>query len=307
MNYKPVETWGALPDGMSFVEATSVAVASNDDVYVFNRGKHPVIVFDRAGRFKRTWGEGLFRRAHGITVGPDGTLWLTDDLHHTIRQFTLDGKCLLTIGDPDTPSTLQGGKPFNRPTHVAISPKTGDVYISDGYGNSRVHKYDPKGRHLMSWGEPGTDPGCFNLPHNIATDAAGLVYVADRENHRVQIFDANGKYLAQWNNLHRPCGLAADARLGDIFFVGELPSHLPVNEDVPNLGARVSILSIKGQLLGRIGGAFAGEKPGEFVAPHGCAVDSHGDLYVAEVSWTAKGSHEQPPREIRSLQKFERQ
>lgn len=306
MNYRPVETWGVLPDGMSFVEATSVAVDGNDDVYVFNRGKHPVIVFDRAGRFKRTWGEGVFRRAHGITVGPDGTLWLTDDLHHTIRQFTIDGQCLLTIGDPDQPATLQGGKPFNRPTHVAISPKTGDVYISDGYGNSRVHKYDPKGRHLMSWGEPGTDPGCFNLPHNIATDAAGLVYVADRENHRVQIFDPNGRYLAQWNNLHRPCGLAADARLGDIFFVGELPTHLAVNKDVPNLGARVSILSIKGQLLGRIGGRFAGEKPGEFVAPHGCAVDSHGDLYVAEVSWTAQGSHEQPPREIRSLQKFER-
>jgi DNA-binding beta-propeller fold protein YncE len=302
-----VEKWGALPDGMSFVEATSVGVDANDDVYVFNRGKHPVIVFDRAGRFKRTWGENMFRRAHGITVGPDGTLWLTDDLHHTIRQFTTEGKCLLTIGDPDQPSTLQGGKPFNRPTHVAISPKTGDVYVSDGYGNSRVHKYDPKGRHLLSWGEPGTDPGCFNLPHNIATDAAGLVYVADRENHRVQIFDPNGRYLAQWNNLHRPCGLAADARLGDIFFVGELPTHLAVNKDVPNLGARVSILSIKGQLLGRIGGRFAGEKPGEFVAPHGCAVDSHGDLYVAEVSWTAQGSHEQPPREIRSLQKFERQ
>jgi DNA-binding beta-propeller fold protein YncE len=307
MNYRPVEKWGALPDDMSFVEATSIAVDAKDDVYVFNRGKHPLIVFDRAGRFKRTWGEGQFRRAHGITVGPDGTLWLTDDLHHTIRQFTPEGKCLLTIGDPDQASTLQGGKPFNRPTHVAISPKTGDVFISDGYGNSRVHKYDPKGRHLLSWGEPGTDPGCFNLPHNIATDATGLVYVADRENHRVQIFDPLGRYVGQWNNLHRPCGLAADARLGDIFFVGELPSHLTVNKDVPNLGARVSILSLKGQLLGRIGGPFAGEKPGEFVAPHGCAVDSRGDLYVAEVSWTAQGSHEQPPREIRSLQKFERQ
>jgi hypothetical protein len=306
MQYRPVENWGVLPDGMSFVEATSVAVAANDDVYVFNRGKHPVIVFDRTGRFKRTWGEGMFRRAHGITIGPDGTLWLTDDLHHTIRQFTPEGRCLLTIGDPDQPSTLQGGKPFNRPTHVAISPKTGDIFISDGYGNSRVHKYDPSGRHLVSWGEPGTDPGCFNLPHNIATDAAGLVYVADRENHRVQIFDANGRYLGQWNNLHRPCGLAADARLGDVFFVGELPTHLAVNKDVPNLGARVSILSLKGELLGRIGGRFAGEKPGEFVAPHGCAVDSRGDLYVAEVSWTAKGSQENPPREIRSLQKFAR-
>ena len=304
MNYRPVEGWGRLPEGWSFVEATSVAVDADDRVWVFNRGAHPVIAFDREGTVVRSWGEGVFRRAHGITAGPDGTLWLTDDLHHTIRQFTTDGKLLLTIGDPDQPSTLQGGKPFNRPTHVALCPKSGAVYISDGYGNSRVHKYDPKGRHLLSWGEPGTDPGCFNLPHNIATDTEGLVYVADRETHRVQIFDGNGQYQGQWNNLHRPCGLFMDRRQG-AFYVGELPSHLPVNKDVPNLGARVSILSAKGDLIGRVGGKFAGEKPGEFVAPHGCAVDSRGDLYVAEVAWTAQGSKETPPREIRSLQKFE--
>jgi DNA-binding beta-propeller fold protein YncE len=305
MKYRPVEGWGRLPDGWSFVEATSVAVDRNDNVWVFNRGAHPVIMFDRAGTFVRSWGEGVFRRAHGITIGPDGTLWLTDDLHHTIRQFTPDGKLLLTIGDPDQPSTLQGGKPFNRPTHVALHPKTGDIFISDGYGNSRVHKYDPTGRHLVSWGEPGTDPGCFNLPHNIATDTEGLVYVADRENHRVQIFDGQGRYLGQWNNLHRPCGLHMDRKNG-AFYVGELPSAQPVSKDVANVGARVSILSVKGDLIGRVGGRFAGEKPGEFVAPHGCTVDSRGDLYVAEVSWTAKGSLETPPREIRSLQKLER-
>ena len=196
------------------------------------------------------------------------------------------------------------GEPFNRPTHVALCPKTGDIYISDGYGNSRVHKYDPKGRHLFSWGEPGTDPGCFNLPHNIVTDSEGLVYVADRENHRVQIFDARGQYVAQWNNLHRPCGLFAD-RKNNAFYVGELPTHLADNKDVPNLGARVSVLNEKAQLVGRVGGRFAGEEPGEFIAPHGCAVDSRGDLYVAEVSWTAFGKDLTPPREIRSLQKFE--
>jgi DNA-binding beta-propeller fold protein YncE len=248
----------------------------------------------------------VFRRAHGIAAGPDGTLWLTDDLHHTIRQFTPDGQLLLTIGDPDQPATLQGGKPFNRPTHTALCPRTGDIYVSDGYGNSRVHKYDPRGRHLFSWGEPGTDPGCFNLPHNLATDAEGLVYVADRENHRVQIFDSRGRYQGQWNNLHRPCGLFIDRRQGDLAYVGELPTHLAVNAEVPNLGARVSVLSIKGELVDRVGGAFAGERPGEFVAPHGCCVDSRGDLYVAEVAWTAKGSLENPPREIRSLQKFTR-
>ena len=305
MNYRPVEGWGQLPPGWSYKEATSVGVDQNDNVWVFNRGEHPVIMFDRDGKFVRAWGEGVFRRAHGITIGPDGTLWLTDDLHHTIRQFTPDGKLLLTIGNPDEPSSLQGGQPFNRPTHVALDPKNGDIYISDGYGNSRVHKYDPKGRHLLSWGEPGTDPGCFNLPHNIATDTDGRVYVADRENHRVQIFDGKGKYLGQWNNLHRPCGLHMDRKNG-AFYVGELPSALAVNKDVPYLGARVTILSEKGERLGRVGGSFLGEKPGEFIAPHGCCVDSRGDLYVAEVAWTSHGQHENPPREIRSLQKFAR-
>jgi sugar lactone lactonase YvrE len=187
---------------------------------------------------------------------------------------------------------------------VALCPRTGDLYVSDGYGNSRVHKYDPAGKLLLSWGEPGTDPGCFNIPHNIATDADGLVYVADRENHRVQIFDGKGRYQGQLNNLHRPCGLFVDRRNGGRVYVGELPSHLPVNKDVPHIGARVSILSLKGELLGRTGGRFAGEKPGEFVAPHGVAIDSRGDLYVAEVSYTAKGRHETPPREVRSLQKL---
>src|SRR5437667_4509692 len=157
MNYRPVAGWGRLPEGWSYVEATSVAVDAADNVYVFNRGAHPVIVFDRDGNFLRSWGEGIFRRPHGITIGPNDTLWLTDDLHHTIRQFTAAGKLLLTIGDPDTPSTLQGGKPFNRPTHVALCPKSGDVYVSDGYGNSRVHKYDPTGRHLHSWGAPRSE------------------------------------------------------------------------------------------------------------------------------------------------------
>lgn len=304
--FRVLEGWGKLPPGWRYVEAAGVAVDSKDNVYVFNRGEHPVIVFDQEGNFLRSWGEGLVGRAHGITIGPEDEVWLTDDGNHTIRKFTPQGKLLLTIGDPDKPATLQSGKPFNRPTHVALSPLTGDLFISDGYGNSRVHKYDPKGRHLFSWGEPGTDPGCFNLPHNIATDAEGLVYVADRENHRVQIFDGEGRYLAQLNNLHRPCGLLIDRREGGQVYVGELGSDLAVNQNVPNLGGRVSILSLKGDLLGRIGDRFRGEKPGQFVAPHGVVTDSRGDLYVVEVSWTAKGRHENPPREIRSLQKFAR-
>ena len=304
MRFEPIPNWGKLPDGWRYVEVAGVAVDSKDRVYCFTRGEHPVIVFDRDGTFLRSWGEGDVRRAHGITIDADDMVWLSDDLHHTVRKFTVEGKHLLTIGNPDTPATLQGGKPFNRPTHVAISPRTGHLFISDGYGNSRVHKYAPDGKHVMSWGEPGTEPGMFNLPHNIATDSDGLVYVADRENHRVQIFDGDGKFQAEWHRMHRPCGLHADKRAGDLFFVGELGSGMPVTDNTPNIGPRVTVFDKKGNHVHRFGGP--GEKPGEFTAPHAVITDSRGDLYVSEVAWTAKGSLLQPPREVRSFQKFRR-
>ena len=306
MRFEPVVGWGALPEGWRYIEAAGVAVDAKDNVFVFTRGEHPVIVFGRDGRFLRSWGEGLVRRAHGIIIDAGGMVWLTDDAQHTIRKFTPEGTLLLTIGDPDNPSTLQGGQPFNRPTHVAICPKSGDLYISDGYGNSRVHKYSPDGRHIFSWGEPGTDPGQFNLPHNLTTDAGGLVYVADRENHRIQIFDGAGHYQGQWNNLHRPCGLFTDRRDGDHVYVGELGSGNPVTAQTPNIGPRVTVLDSKGQRVCRFGGQRAGEAPGEFVAPHGLVTDSRGDCYVAEVSWTQRGKLETPPREVRCLQKFRR-
>ncbi|HZP38972.1 MAG TPA: peptidyl-alpha-hydroxyglycine alpha-amidating lyase family protein [Methylomirabilota bacterium] len=305
MKFSVIEGWGTLPDGWSYREVAGVAVDSQDRAFVFNRGEHPIIVLDRDGRFVRSWGEGVIRRAHGITIDADDMVWLTDDLHHTVRKFTPEGKHLLTIGNPDSPAALHGGRPFNRPTHVAICPRTGYLFISDGYGNSRVHKYSPDGRHVMSWGEPGTDPGQFNLPHNLVTDRDGLVYVADRENHRVQIFDGEGRYQGQWNNLHRPCGLFAD-RAHDLYFVGELGSGMPVNEKTPNLGPRVTVLDGKGQRVARFGGQFPSEKPGEFIAPHGLVVDSRGDVYVGEVSWTGYGQFLTPPRVMRSFQKFRR-
>ena len=304
MRFVPVENWGKLPDGWRYVEVAGVAVDSRDRVFCFTRGEHPVIVFDRDGTFVRSWGEGVIRRAHGITIDVDDSVWLTDDLHHTVRKFTPEGKHLLTIGNPDTPAVLQGGKPFNRPTHVAICPRTGYLFISDGYGNSRVHKYAPDGTHVMSWGEPGTDPGQFNLPHNIATDSDGLVYVADRENHRVQIFDGQGKFQGAWHTLHRPCGLHADKRDRDHFVVGELGSGMPVTDNTPHLGPRVTVLTKAGERVCRFGGP--GERPGEFNAPHAVVTDSRGDLYVSEVSWTNLGSKLDPPRELRSLQKFQR-
>ena len=204
--YRVVENFAKLPDGWSLTDAASVAVDSKDRIYVFNRGDHPMVVLDREGNFIKSWGEGLFNRAHGLHIDADDNLYCTDDGDHTVRKCTTDGKVLLTIGIPNKPAPFMSGEPFHRCTHTALSPK-GEIYVSDGYGNACVHKYSPDGKLLKTWGEPGTDPGQFNIVHNIATDADGWVYVADRENHRVQVFDGNGKYETQWNNLHRPCAL----------------------------------------------------------------------------------------------------
>src|SRR5499425_482628 len=302
--YRIIEDWAKLPDGWSFKEVAAVGVDAKDNVYAFNRGEHPVIVFDRGGNFLRSWGEGKYPRAHGVHIGPADSIYLTDDGGHFVRKCSIDGKVLLELGVPGKPTPYMSGEPFHRCTHTALSPK-GEIYVSDGYGNAKVHKYSPDGKLLMSWGGPGTNPGEFNIVHNICTDAEGWVYVADRENHRIQVFDGNGKYETQWNNLHRPCALYMDTTRQDpICYVGELGPGMSVNKESPNLGNRVDIYDKKGKRLARLGDIFAGEKPGQFIAPHGLALDSRGDIYVGEVSWTIMGQRLQPQRELRSLQKL---
>ena len=285
--YEIANDWAQVPAGMEWREVAAIAIDDSDRVYVFNRGPHPMMVFDRQGSFVRSWGEGLFKRPHGAHFAPDGTLYLTDDGDHTVRQCTTDGEVLMTIGVPGRPTPYMSQAPFNRCTHTALSPQ-GDLYVSDGYGNARVHKYSPNGKLLLSWGGPGTDPGQFNLPHNICCDADGWVYVADRESHRVQVFDGAGRYETQWNNLHRPSGLYMPPGQCPICYVGECGPVLPVNRDSPNLGPRVSIVANDGTLLARFGDVNgAGNEPGQFISPHGIAVDSRGDVYVGEVSATA--------------------
>jgi hypothetical protein len=304
--YEVAEPWAQLPDGWAFREVAAVGVDAQDYVYAFNRGAHPMIVFDRQGQFLRSWGEGVFTRAHGITMGPDATVFCTDDGDHTVRKCTLEGKVLFTLGVPGKPAPFMSGDPFHRCTHVALDPRTGEFYVSDGYGNARVHKYTPDGRLLFSWGESGTDPGQFNISHNIATDKDGWVYVADRENHRIQVFDPQGTFETQWVNMARPSGLYID-QANARAYVGESGSAIGPNADARGLGPRISILDLHGQVLARLGDLPRGEGRGQFIAPHGVGLDSHGDIYVAEVAWTAYGSQLTPPREVRSLQKLVRQ
>ena len=300
--YEVAVDWEKLPPGYSWTDAAAVAVDSQDRVYVFNRGDHPMIVFDRDGNFLDSWGEGVFTRAHGLTLGPDDTLYCTDDGGHTVRQCTLDGKVLVTIGTPGKAAELYSGHPFNRCTDVAIDPRNGDLYVSDGYGNARVHKYSPDGRLLFSWGAPGTDPGEFNIVHNIATDKDGYVYVADRENHRVQIFDSSGRFETQWNNLHRPCALFISQE--QHVYIGELGWGMAVNRYHPNIGPRVSVMNTKGELVARIGHLGYGQEVGQFIAPHGICVDSSGSIYVGEVAWTNMRNNNEPAKGVRSFQKL---
>ncbi|HEV8501428.1 MAG TPA: peptidyl-alpha-hydroxyglycine alpha-amidating lyase family protein [Casimicrobiaceae bacterium] len=307
--YRIVDGWPKLPDGWRLGDVAGVGVDRNDRVYLFHRGEHPLMVFERDGSFVRAWGDGVFRRAHGVHVAPDDTLWLTDEGDHTVRHCTFDGKVLVTIGVPDAAAPFMSGEPFRRCTHTALSPD-GEVYVSDGYGNARIHKYAPDGRRLMAWGRPGTGPGEFNLPHNIGCDADGWVYVADRENHRIQVFDGDGRFETEWRGLHRPSGMHLPHGRCPVCYVGEIGPYYEFNRGAPNLGPRISILANDGKLLARIGvEPAAGEGPGQFLSPHGLAVDSRGDLYVGEVSYTAWPNLFPAvplPQKVRSLQKFER-
>ncbi len=316
--FQPVARWEQLPEGWSFVEAVGVATDSRDRVYVFNRGEHPVIVFDRDGKFVQSWGEGQFVRPHGSWIGPDDSLYLTDDQGHSVRKFSTDGRLLMTIGPSGQPSDTgidgidyrtiaRGGPPFNLPTNLALAAD-GTMYVSDGYGNARVHKFSAEGELLRSWGEPGSEPGQFNLPHGIGVDSQGCVFVADRENSRLQIFSADGEFIEQWTDVERPCEVLLDR--DDNVFVAELGRRggmFPwMTPDPQSTGGRVSIFDRAGTLLSRFGGGDRPCQPGDFYAPHDIWVDSEGSVYVGEVTWSAGGNRGLVPPDCPSLQKFMR-
>jgi DNA-binding beta-propeller fold protein YncE len=317
--YEADDQWAQLPPGWAWTEVAAVAADTQDRVYVFNRGDHPVMVFNPDGTFLRSWGEGLFARPHGLFIGPDDTVYCTDDMDHTVSRFTPDGRLLSTLGQHGQPSdtgatsvdfrTIQrAGPPFHYPTNMALGPE-GELYVSDGYGNARIHKFASDGRLLFSWGEPGTGPGQFRVPHGIAVDRQGTVHVADRENSRIQQFTPTGAYLSEWTDVARPCQVFLDAagnayvaELG--FHAGMWPGTSPPTPDAP--GGRVSIFDRHGHLLARWGGGLDPCAAGDFFAPHGIWVDSHGAIYVAEVVWSAGAKRGLVAPTCHSLQKFTR-
>jgi len=222
-----------------------------------------VLVFDRDGTFLRSWGDEHLKTPHGLRIDREGHVWLTDIGHHQVMKFDANGKLLLSLGRQG-----QAGKApdqFDRPTDVAFTP-SGDFYVSDGYGNTRVLKFSKDGKLLKQWGTPGTGPGEFNLPHSICVDTKGRVIVGDRENNRIQVFDADGKFLTQWTAGGAPFGMFL---AGDRIFVADGRANW------------VTAIDLNGKSLGRFGEPGTGQ--GQFKLPHMLCVDSKGAVYVAEV------------------------
>ena len=323
LEYEVVQGWERLPEGWSFVEVAGVAVDSKDRVYVFNRGAHPVIVFDMDGQFLNAWGEGVFRNPHGIYIDRDDHLYLADNHDHTLRKCTTDGKILLTLGEPNqaadtgfqmgkAPVSRAGG-PFNGVTNAAVG-LNGEIYVSDGYGNCRVHKFSPDGKLIKSWGTPGRGQGKFNLPHSIAVDSAGKVYVADRENSLLQIFTSDGEFIQQWDWVSRPDDIFIDEQ--DNLYIAEL-GWVVKSKDVPHYKlmrqppvghspiARVTICDPDGKIQTQVGGENP-LLPGNFIAPHGIWADSRGDFYVGEVIKTSGAIEQFSPFPCFAFQKFKR-
>ena len=285
IDFHPISDFLKLPDDMKLGPCSGVDIDSRGNVYVIQRRSPPILCFDSTGKLRRWWGTTLIGKdgdmvgAHGIRVDHDDFVWITDRARHLVRKFDPAGQLLLTLGTEGSPGT--GENQFNRPADVAFGP-AGEIYVADGYGNSRVVKFDRQGKFLKTWGEKGAGPSQFDLPHTIAVGRDGRIYVGDRYNARIQIFDSEGSLQEIWTGFV-PCGIAFD-RAG-VLFVADGVSQ------VLQLDGRGKIVKSWGTPAEQLG-LTPGQKtvppianPGGWrFVPHLIAADAEGSLYLADVS-----------------------
>lgn len=263
--YEVDKQWGRRDGGLPvFGVSQGVSGDSRDRVYVFVRSpRAEMLVFDRDGRLLSSWGHGQFQHPHGIWIGPKDEVFLTDRDAHVASKWTLDGKLLRTWGTAGRPGAP--GAPFNQPTKAVETPD-GELYVSDGYGQFRVHRFDRQGNLVHSWGEKGEGPSQFALPHDVYVDERDRVLLCDRENQRVQLFDRSGAFTGEWRELRSPMQIVV--RDGVMYMCEG--------------GNRISVRTLDGELISGI--EYASAAPRKQNAPHSIWVDSRGDIYVGEVT-----------------------
>jgi DNA-binding beta-propeller fold protein YncE len=262
--YQVVPEFFEYPADWVTGEASGVALNSRGHIFLFQRAKPMLSEFDESGRYLRSLGEGLFDHPHGLRIDSQDNIWTTDDTNHTVLKLSPAGKVLLVLGRRNN-----GGEAdwlFNKPADVAVTD-SGDIYVADGYGNSRIVKFDRSGNFIRAWGRYGSGAGEFILPHSVVVDRAGRVYVADRENARIQIFDSDGRFLTQWTGIGYPYGLQIT-----------LDQHVWM---VDGGFDRIVELDPHGKILGAIGSP--GHGPGQFAWGHFLAFGADRKMFVADV------------------------
>lgn len=264
VRFEPVKDWPQLPADVVLVGVTGVAVDPAGQVYVFHRGKRPILVLSPEGKLVRSLGDGLVKTSHSIRLDSDQNLWITDLGHHTVTKLDRDGKVLLTLGTKGKAGATNDR--FDRPADVAFD-RDKNLFVADGYGNTRVMKFGPDGKYLAQWGTPGKGPGQFNLPHAIRVNDRGEIVVGDRENDRVQVFSPEGKYLREWAVPGGPFGIYLAPR-GETFVAA-------------GRTAKVRWHDAAGMRLGEWGAK--GKGVGDYLLPHGICGDGAGHVYVGEV------------------------
>ena len=311
--------WAQRPAGVNWRDVVAVHFTAENDVYVYNRGDREMIYFCSQGNYLGDWGETDFARPHGLTISKQNEVFCTDDFAHTVTKYDLQGNLLLALGtrgcksetgavDVDYRKIKYSAGPFNYPTNLAIASDE-SFYVSDGYGNARIHHFAATGDHLRSWGDPGTRPAQFAVPHDIRIHENGDIWVADRENDRIQIFSPYGNFIRLLDGLARPASFdfGPDGEIY-VFELGYRAGMFPGNEPPSDAasGGRLTVINERGDVLCRIGGGNATDGAGDFYAPHNVRVDAVGDLYLTEVVWAAGGDRGLAPQGCSALQKLTR-
>jgi DNA-binding beta-propeller fold protein YncE len=268
LSYQVISDFFQFPAEEHLVEPAGAAVNSKGHIFLFHRGKHPLMEFDSSGKFLRSIADDLFVTAHMLRIDPDDNIWTTDIGSHVVLKLSPEGRVLLALGRMRIPG--DDVLHFNQPTDVAWD-RDGNIYVADGYGNSRVLKFDKYGRPLLGWGMKGSGPGQFDTPHTIVIDG-DLVYVGDRENARIQIFDRSGQFLRQWT-------------LGHPFSLVLAPDHVLYMADA--IAGRIVRIDPKGKIVGVFEGPQLGQGP--HFDPHEIALAPDGTIFTAEVlGWRAE-------------------